>query len=70
MVEERTFAQPYFEALVLAIVLGVAVRTVWKPGPHWRPGINLSAKFVLECAVVMLGATVSVESDASKRQVT
>src|SRR5579871_1396858 len=60
MAEETVFAQPYLEALVLAILLGVAIRTAWKPGARWAPGIDLSAKFVLECAVVMLGATVSL----------
>ena len=58
---EAHFAgQPYLEALVLAILLGVAVRTAWKPGARWHPGIHVSAKFVLECAIVMLGASVSV----------
>ena len=51
---------PYLEAIVLAILLGVAIRSVWQPGPRWTPGINFSAKFVLECAIAMLGASVSV----------
>src|SRR5215469_13350486 len=50
----------YIEALVLAILLGVVVRTAWIPGPRFAPGIAVSARFVLECAIVMLGATVSV----------
>jgi uncharacterized integral membrane protein (TIGR00698 family) len=58
---ETHFAgQPYLEGLVLAILLGVAVRTAWKPGARFSPGIHVSAKFVLECAIVMLGASVSV----------
>ena len=58
---EAYFAgQPYLEAIVLAILLGVAIRTIWNPGPRWTPGINFSAKFVLEFAIVMLGASVSV----------
>jgi uncharacterized integral membrane protein (TIGR00698 family) len=52
--------QPYLEALVLAILLGVAIRAAWTPGPRWTPGITFSAKFVLEFAIVMLGASVSV----------
>lgn len=59
-VEIHFAGQPYLEALVLAILIGVAVRTVWKPGPRWQPGISFSAKFVLELAIVMLGAAVSV----------
>jgi uncharacterized integral membrane protein (TIGR00698 family) len=52
--------QPYLEAIVLAILLGVAIRTIWNPGRRWSPGINFSAKFVLELAIVMLGASVSI----------
>jgi uncharacterized integral membrane protein (TIGR00698 family) len=58
-VEIYLVGQPYLEALVLAILLGVAVRTAWKPGSAWHPGIHFSAKFVLECAIVILGASVS-----------
>jgi len=58
-VEVRLAGEAYIEALVLAILLGVAVRTAWMPGPRFTPGIAVSAKFVLECAIVMLGATVS-----------
>jgi len=61
-VEIHFAGQPYLEALVLAILIGVAVRTVWKPGPRWQPGISFSAKFVLELAIVMLGAAVSVST--------
>ncbi|HYX47198.1 MAG TPA: putative sulfate exporter family transporter [Sphingomicrobium sp.] len=49
----------WFEALVLAILIGAAVRTVWTPGPRWKPGINFSAKLLLEIAVLLLGASVS-----------
>lgn len=59
-VEVHFVGQRYLEALVLAILLGVAVRTVWTPGPRWIPGINFSGKFLLEIAIVMLGASVSV----------
>ena len=52
--------QPYLEALVLAILLGVALRTAWTPGSSWNKGINFSAKFVLEFAIVLLGASVSI----------
>jgi uncharacterized integral membrane protein (TIGR00698 family) len=59
-VEVHFTGQPYLEALVLAILLGVAVRTAWQPGPRWTPGIAFAAKFVLEFAIVLLGAAVSV----------
>jgi uncharacterized integral membrane protein (TIGR00698 family) len=47
---------------VLAILLGVAVRTVWEPGALWHDGIVFSAKILLEIAVVMLGAAVSART--------
>ena len=58
-VETRAVGEPYLEALVLAILLGVAIRTAWTPGARWAPGIAFSAKILLEVAVVMLGASVS-----------
>ena len=59
-IEVSFVGQPYLEALVLAILIGVAVRTAWKPGKSWNEGINFSAKFVLEFAIVLLGASVSI----------
>jgi uncharacterized integral membrane protein (TIGR00698 family) len=64
-VEVHFAGQRYLEALVLAILVGVAVRTAWQPGPRWRPGINFSAKFVLELAIVILGASVSITTIAA-----
>lgn len=58
-VEIRFVGEAYLEALVLAILIGVAVRTAWRPHPGFAPGIGFCAKFLLECAVVMLGASVS-----------
>jgi uncharacterized integral membrane protein (TIGR00698 family) len=59
-VEVRFAGEAYLEALVLAILIGVAVRTAWRPATPFIAGIAFSAKFLLECAVVMLGAAVSV----------
>lgn len=50
----------WLEALVLAILIGAGIRTVWTPGKKWKPGIEISAKLLLEIAVVLLGASVSV----------
>ncbi len=61
-VEARLAGQAWLEALVLAILLGVAIRTVWHPGEFWRPGIEFSAKILLEVAVVLLGAAVSART--------
>src|SRR5690606_35756109 len=46
--------------LVLAILLGAALRTLWQPGERWRRGISFSARELLEVAVVLLGATLDV----------
>ena len=58
-IETRLVGEAYLEALVLAILLGVAIRTAWTPAPRWEPGIVFSAKTLLEIAVVLLGASVS-----------
>jgi uncharacterized integral membrane protein (TIGR00698 family) len=65
LLERRLFAHAWLETLVLAIAVGAAVRTVWTPGPCWRPGVDFSAKLLLEIAVVLLGASVSAASVAA-----
>jgi len=57
--QEHYFEHPYLEALVIAIVLGAAVRTAWVPGPRWQAGIAFCAKQILEVAVTLLGASIS-----------
>ncbi|WP_454634290.1 YeiH family protein [Bradyrhizobium cenepequi] len=63
--EERAFAHPYVEALVIAILLGMAIRTAWNPSERWRSGIAFSAKQLLEVAVVLLGASISFAAIAA-----
>jgi len=65
LLEERLFAHPYVEALVIAILLGMAVRTAWQPSVRWRAGIAFSAKQLLEVAVMLLGASVSFAAIAA-----
>lgn len=57
--EVRVVGEPYLEALVIAILIGVLLRTAWHPGPRYEPGIRFGAKILLEIAVVLLGASVS-----------
>lgn len=57
-VEVAVFGRNWVEALVLAILLGVMVRSLWTPGAAWQLGIGFSAKRVLEVAVVLLGASI------------
>jgi len=52
----------WIETLVLAILVGTAVRTAWAPPERWIPGIDFSAKFLLEVAVVLLGAAISAQA--------
>ena len=61
-VEARLFGRAWLEALVLAILIGTAVRSVWTPPRLWFRGINFSAKTLLEVAVMLLGASVSAHT--------
>jgi len=60
MLERGLAGQAYLEALVIAILIGVLIRTFWTPGARWQPGIQFSAKTVLEIAIMLLGAAVSL----------
>ncbi len=62
LAEQRIFGRAWLEALVLAILLGTAVRSTWTPARRWLPGINFSAKTLLEVAIVLLGASLSVQT--------
>src|SRR5262245_62045661 len=57
--EVQAFGHLYLEGLEIAILIGVAIRGVWAPGPLWAKGIGFSAKQLLEIAVVLLGASIS-----------
>lgn len=63
-IETRSFGHPYVEALVVAILLGMAVRAFWRPGKRWQAGIAFSAKQLLEVAVMLLGASLSLAAIA------
>lgn len=60
IVEEKLVGQAIIEALVVAILLGMLIRTAWKPTGLWMPGIAFTAKQILEFAIVLLGASVSL----------
>jgi uncharacterized integral membrane protein (TIGR00698 family) len=59
-VEHALAGRAWIEPLVLAILIGAAVRTAWTPDARWKPGIDYSAKQVLEVAIVLLGLTLDV----------
>lgn len=58
--EALATGRAWLEALVLAILIGTAIRTIWTPSDRWLPGIAFSAKMVLEIAIVLLGASLNV----------
>ncbi|MBB41375.1 MAG: putative sulfate exporter family transporter [Hyphomonas sp.] len=57
--EVQVFGRAWFEALVLAILLGVAYHTVFGLHDRLRAGVHFSSKLLLEAAIVLLGASVS-----------
>jgi len=57
--ELRLFGRGWVDAIVLAILIGAAVRSIWTPPAALRPGVEFSARTLLEIAVVLLGASVS-----------
>jgi len=58
--EERFFGHPIIEGLVVAILLGMIVRSVWDVPEHVDLGVRFTAKQVLEAAVFLLGASVDL----------
>lgn len=60
--EILAFGRSWIESLVLAIALGIAVCTLRPPSKSMRSGIDFSAKILLEIAIVLLGASVSLSA--------
>ena len=58
--ETRLFGQPVLEGLVVAILLGMLVRSARPLPDALAPGIDVAAKQVLEVAIVLLGASVDL----------
>lgn len=58
--EERVFGHAIIEGLVVAILLGMIVRTLWTPPALMNSGVAFTAKQVLEVAVFLLGASVDL----------
>ena len=47
-VEVRLVGQPYLEALVLAILIGVGIRSASRPGPRWTRASTFPQSFCLK----------------------
>jgi uncharacterized integral membrane protein (TIGR00698 family) len=58
--ETRLLGHPVIEALVVALVLGMLIRFVWRPSATYEPGIRFAGKEVLEVSVVLLGISVDL----------
>jgi uncharacterized integral membrane protein (TIGR00698 family) len=65
VIQAGIFGRVWIESLVLAIILGVLARTAWTPSVRWDPGVRFSATFLLETAVVLLGASMSAATIAA-----
>ncbi|MEZ4497427.1 MAG: putative sulfate exporter family transporter [Thermomicrobiales bacterium] len=60
MLEERLFTYAVIEAVVLALLAGMLIRTRWIPAPRFAPGIAFTAKPLLEFGIVLLGASLDL----------
>jgi uncharacterized integral membrane protein (TIGR00698 family) len=60
--EAALFGRAWLESLVLAILIGTLVRSLWTPPKHFAAGIAFSAKMLLEIAVMLLGASLSLQA--------
>jgi len=59
-IQEMLFDFAALEPLVLALLIGLAVRAAWTPRAVFLPGIGISAKQLLEFAIVLLGASLNL----------
>jgi len=60
--ETLIFGSPWLEPLVLAILIGAILRTLWQPHLCFLAGIGFASKTLLEVAIVLLGAAVSAQT--------
>ena len=65
MFELYLFAEAWLEPLVLAIIFGTIVRSIWAPPSLFDAGIHFTAHRILEFAVMLLGLSVSAGMIAS-----
>lgn len=63
-VEKAVLGHELVDALVIAIILGTLLHTCFGLAPFLKAGVDFSAKFVLEIAIVLLGASVSLATIA------
>lgn len=61
-IEAQYFGRAWLESIVLAILIGTAVRSLFSLSDRYEAGIQFSAKMILEIAIVLLGASISAEA--------
>lgn len=59
--ETAVFGRPWIDALVLAIIIGTLVHSLFGLDRRLVDGVAFSAKTVLEVAIVLLGASITFE---------
>ncbi|TDH38472.1 putative sulfate exporter family transporter [Pseudohoeflea suaedae] len=62
ILETRVLGDRYLENLVLAILIGALIRSAGRLPRAFEPGIHFAAHSVLEAAIVLLGATISLQA--------
>ncbi|EJF80802.1 UPF0324 membrane protein [Bartonella sp. DB5-6] len=62
VIEKQLFAEAWFESLVLAILLGSIARSCFTLPIYFQKGITFCAKTLLEIAIVLLGASISINA--------
>ncbi|MCE4026156.1 putative sulfate exporter family transporter [Microbacterium sp. Au-Mic1] len=55
-------AVPVLGSALPAIVIGVVVAVIRRPGARFQPGVEYSGRFLLQLAVVLLGAQLSLDA--------
>jgi uncharacterized integral membrane protein (TIGR00698 family) len=58
VLEERLFGRPYVEALVLALLIGVLISSIWTIPASLDSGIQFAARELLELAVCLIGVAI------------
>lgn len=61
-IEAQYFGRAWLESIVLAILIGTAVRSLFSLSDRYEAGIQFSSKMILEIAIVLLGASISAEA--------
>ncbi|WP_455466326.1 YeiH family protein [Bartonella sp. B39] len=62
IIEKQFFVETWLESLVLAILLGSIARSCFTFPEYFQKGINFCAKTLLEIAIVLLGASISIHA--------